>query len=165
MFFEGFSPFLLDFPGDSDSKESACNAGDMGSIPGSGRSPGRGNGYPLQYSCLEKSMDRGAWGLQSVGLQRVGHNWATYTFILFLHFLIPFCFLAPSSPYCGVIMMLSRQRKDMIKVEERRWWLRNVPIDNIIHQRLYNVAGGERGGKESSSMSVFYTQAEKRQRW
>jgi len=41
-------------------KESACNAGDLGSIPGSGRSPGEGNGNPLQYSCLENSMDRGA---------------------------------------------------------------------------------------------------------
>ena len=43
------------------SKESACNAGDPGSIPGSGRSPGEGNGNPLQYSCLENPMDRGAW--------------------------------------------------------------------------------------------------------
>ena len=42
-------------------KESACNVGDQGSIPGSGRSPGEGNGTPLQYSCLEKSMGRGAW--------------------------------------------------------------------------------------------------------
>ena len=49
------------FPGDSDSKESSCSAGDSGSIPGSGRSPGEGNGNPLQYSCLENSMDRGAW--------------------------------------------------------------------------------------------------------
>ena len=48
-------------PGGSDGKESSCNAGDLGSIPGSGRSPGEGNGYPLQYSCLENSMDRGAW--------------------------------------------------------------------------------------------------------
>ena len=47
-------------PGGSDSKESACNAGDLGSIPGSWRCPGEGNGYPLQYSCLENSMDRGA---------------------------------------------------------------------------------------------------------
>ncbi len=47
--------------GDSDGKESACNAGDPGSIPGSGRSPGEGNGNPLQYSCLENPMDRGAW--------------------------------------------------------------------------------------------------------
>ena len=51
----------LGFLGGSDNKESACKAGDQGSIPGSGRSPGEGNGYPLQYSCLEKSMVRGAW--------------------------------------------------------------------------------------------------------
>ena len=47
------------FPGDSDDKESACSAGDLGSIPGSGRSPGGGHGNPLQYSCLENPMDRG----------------------------------------------------------------------------------------------------------
>ena len=47
--------------GGSDSKESAFDAGDLGSIAGSGRSPGEGNGNPLQYSCLEDSMDRGAW--------------------------------------------------------------------------------------------------------
>ena len=54
------------FAGGSDSKESACNAGDLGLIPGSERSPGEGNGYPLQYSCLENAMDRRAlwamWG-------------------------------------------------------------------------------------------------------
>ena len=49
------------FPGGSDGKESACNAGDLDLIPGSGRSPGEGNGNPLQYSSLENSMDRGAW--------------------------------------------------------------------------------------------------------
>ena len=51
----------LDFPGGSDGKESACNAGDRSSVPGSGRSPGEGNSNPLQYSCLENPMDRGAW--------------------------------------------------------------------------------------------------------
>ena len=49
------------FPGGSDGKEYACNAGEPGSIPGSGRSPGEGNGLPLQYSCLKNSVDRGAW--------------------------------------------------------------------------------------------------------
>ena len=49
------------FPGGSDGKESACNAGDPGSIPGLGKSPGEGNGNPPQYCCLENSMDRGAW--------------------------------------------------------------------------------------------------------
>ena len=51
----------------------ACNAGDPGSIPGLGRSPGGGHGNPLQYPCLENLMDRGAW---SMGLQRVGHDLA-----------------------------------------------------------------------------------------
>ena len=50
----------MGFPGGSDGKESTCNAGDPGSIPGLGKSPGEGNGNPLQY-CLENSMDRGAW--------------------------------------------------------------------------------------------------------
>ena len=49
------------FSGGSDSKESACNAGDTGLIPGSGKSPGEGSGNPLQYSCLENPLDRGAW--------------------------------------------------------------------------------------------------------
>ena len=50
----------MGFPGGSNNKESACNVGDLGSIPGLGRSPGEGNGYPLQYSCLENPMDRRA---------------------------------------------------------------------------------------------------------
>ena len=52
---------LLGFPGGSDGKESACNAGDLGFIPGLGRSPGEGSGYPLYYTCLENSIDRGDW--------------------------------------------------------------------------------------------------------
>ena len=72
------------FPGGSGSKASVCNAGDLGSTPGLGRSPGEGNGNPLQYSCLENPMDRGAWcRLLSMGSQRVGHDWATS--------LSPFC--------------------------------------------------------------------------
>ena len=51
----------MDFPGGSDGKASAYNVGDPGSVPGLGRSPGEGNGNPLQYSCLENSMDREAW--------------------------------------------------------------------------------------------------------
>ena len=56
-----FSCNSLGFPGGSEVKASACNAGDLGLIPGSGRSPGEGNGNPLQYSCLENPMDGGAW--------------------------------------------------------------------------------------------------------
>ena len=53
--------YLGGFPGNAAGKESTCNAGDPGSIPRLGRSPGGGHGNPLQYSCLENSMDRGAW--------------------------------------------------------------------------------------------------------
>ena len=53
-----------------DGKESACSAGDMGSIPESGRSPGEGNGYPLQYSCLESFMNGGAWGTTVLGVTK-----------------------------------------------------------------------------------------------
>ena len=59
----------MGFPGGSDSKLSACNAGDLGLIPGLGRFPEEGNGKCLQYSCLENSMEEEAGGLQSMGLQ------------------------------------------------------------------------------------------------
>ena len=68
------TPVFMGFPGGSDGKESACNAGDLGSIPGLGISPGEGHGNPLQYSSLENSMDRGAWQLQFMGLQRVEYG-------------------------------------------------------------------------------------------
>ena len=61
------------FLGGSDSKESACNAGDLGSIPGLGKSPGEGNGNPLQYCYLENAMDRGAWQATVQGSKKVGH--------------------------------------------------------------------------------------------
>ena len=61
MVTEGPSSAIHHFPGGSDGKVSACNLGDPGSIPGLGRSPGEGNGLPLQCSCLENPMDGGAW--------------------------------------------------------------------------------------------------------
>ena len=65
----------MGFPGSSDGRESACNAEDLSLISELRRSPGEGNGYPLQYSCLENLMDRGALdGLQTMELQTVGHN-------------------------------------------------------------------------------------------
>ena len=67
---------LYIFPSNSLSKESACSAGDPGFIHGSGRSPGEGNGNPLQYSCLENPKDRGAWQTTIHGLARVRHDLA-----------------------------------------------------------------------------------------
>ena len=60
----------MGFPGTPDGKESACNAGDLGSIPGLGRSPGEGNGYPLQFYCLENYMDRGSWQVTVHGVPK-----------------------------------------------------------------------------------------------
>ena len=65
------------FPGGPEVKAFACKAGDLGSIPGSGRSPGEGNGNPLQYSCLGNSMDRGAWWATVHGVARVERDLAT----------------------------------------------------------------------------------------
>ena len=75
----GFCTLLgtWDFPGGSDSKASVYDAGDPGSIPGLGRSLGEGNGNPLQYYCLENPMTEEPGRLQSMGSQRVGHDWAT----------------------------------------------------------------------------------------
>ena len=67
----------MGFPGGSDGKESACNAGDLGSIPGSGRYLGEGNGYPLQFSCLENPVDRGACWATVHGVVRVRCDLAT----------------------------------------------------------------------------------------
>ena len=69
------------FLGGSDSKASACNVGDLGLIPGSGRSPGEGNGNPLQYSCLESPMDRGAWWAT---VHRVAKSWAQLSDLTYL---------------------------------------------------------------------------------
>ena len=67
----------ISMSGGSESKRICSQWGDPGSLPGLGRCPGEGNGNPLQYSCLENSMDRGAWQATVNGLQRVGHDWAT----------------------------------------------------------------------------------------
>ena len=85
---------LKGFPGGSDGKESAV----LGSLPGLGRSHGKENGYPIQYFCLENSMDRGAWWSTVAELQRVGHDWVTNSFYV-LNYL------------CNVLHVVSRLPK------------------------------------------------------
>ena len=70
------------FPGGSDSKASAYNVGDLGSIPGLGRSPGEGNGNPLQYSCLENLMDRGVWQATVHGVTKSQTRLSDFTFFI-----------------------------------------------------------------------------------
>ena len=77
--------FIPGFSGNSGVKESSCNAGALGSIPGSGRSPGERKSNPLQYSCLENLMERGAWQATVHESQGVGHDLVTkppYLFII-----------------------------------------------------------------------------------
>ena len=71
------------FPGGSDSKAPVCSAGDPDSFPGLGRSPGEGNGSPLQYSCLENPMDRGAWWATVHGVAKSWTQLRDSTFIFF----------------------------------------------------------------------------------
>ena len=74
------TPVFLGFPGGSDGKEATCNVEDLGSIPGLGTSSGEGNDYPLQYSCLENSMNRGAWRVTVHGVAK------TWTHLSHFHF-------------------------------------------------------------------------------
>ena len=78
------------FHGGSDGKESACNAGDLGLIPGLGRSRGEGNGYPRQYSALENSTDRGAWWATVHGVAKSQTQLSDFTFF---HSHIAFAFI------------------------------------------------------------------------
>ena len=82
--------FPKSFPGGSEVKAPACSAGNVGSIPGSGRSPGEGNGNPLQYSCLENPMDRGAWWatVHGVAKSRTRLSDLTFHWVYFLNVLV-----------------------------------------------------------------------------
>ena len=79
-YLEGSIPVLKSFSGSSVGKESACSAGNLDLIPRSGRSTEEGNGNPLQYSCLENPMDRGAWQVTAHVVARIGYNSATKGF-------------------------------------------------------------------------------------
>ena len=71
---------VMGFPGGLEVKAPVCNAGDLGSIPGSGRFPGEGNGNPLQYSCLENPMDRGTWWATVHGVAKSWTRLSDFTF-------------------------------------------------------------------------------------
>ena len=87
----------MNFPGGSDGKASVYNAGDPGSIPGSGRSSGEGNGNPLQYYCLENPMDRGAWYATVHGVPKGWTRLSDFTYLLMYK--------------CVIIKFLNKKRK------------------------------------------------------
>ena len=121
-------PIPLGFPHSSAGKSSACSTGNLGSIPGLGRSPGEGNGKPLQCSCLENPMDRGAWQAIVRGVARVGHNLDT----------------KPPSP-------LLRKRRTQSK--EYKWV--NCSSGAISYARIYHLPIS-RKGKIITMKSVFH---------
>ena len=123
---------LLWWPG---GKESASNAGDWGSVPGLGRFPGEGNGDTLQYSCLENSMDRGAWQARAHGSQRVEHDWVTNTFTFtffpqittlkiwhlppFVLFKIPIYWVSKADMFLSAVSQRNLSTPETLKLKEK----------------------------------------------
>ena len=90
----------MSVPGGSEGRESACNAGDLSSIPGSGRSPGEGNDNPLQYSCLENPMDRGDWRAAVHGVSK-SQTWLSDSHLHFHISISMWLLLAPLTVIAG----------------------------------------------------------------
>ena len=109
------------FSGGSDGKESTCNEGDLGSITGLGRSSGEGNGYPLQYFAWTILWTEEPGRLHFMGSQRVGHNWATFTFSS-----NPFLLYFPIFHSC-IIYCLSPPLEHKLQ-EDRVFWLAHTQI-------------------------------------
>ena len=122
---EFFKKLQRSFPGGSASKESACNAGDPGLISGLGRSPGGGNGNPLQYSCLENRMDRGAWRATVHGVAGSDMTGNTFTFISQL-----------STTEPGTHIYLYHTSKGILESSE----IKNRQVYHIIIQLLIIIA-------------------------
>ena len=116
----------------------ACNAGNPGSIPGSGRSPGEGNGSPLQYSYLENSMTEEPRWLQSIGLQRVGPDWATNAFIFSLYGLLVEKAMAPHSSTLAWKIPWTEEPGRLQSMGSRRVghdWVTSLSLFSFMHWR------------------------------
>ena len=127
---------LYKFTGVSDGKESTCSVGYQSLIPGWGRSPGEGTGHPLQDSCLENPVDRGAWQATVHRVQRVGHDWVTNTHThTHTHFSPPpverqYC------EHCGFLISMSNLKKFPLKMHSFAWVL--IHCNSLNFQRDYN---------------------------
>ena len=115
------------------SKESICNAGDPGLIPGLGRSPGEGKGNTLQYSCLENSMDRRAWRATVHGVSRVRHNWVTFTHSFQKEVSFNWTFnMQWRKDSTSLLCLLSVCSIDKLlsscKTEISQWWEHHLPV-------------------------------------
>ena len=119
------TPVFLGFPCGSAGKESTCDA--VQSL-GCKRSPGEGNGHPLQYSCLENPMDRGAWGAPVHGAQRAGHDWMTNTLWIYL-----FSFRKPKCTASLSHENLALRCKDKIHMRFQRHGRKDIQVMDIVN--------------------------------
>ena len=103
------SPCLFNFPGGSEDKVSACNAGDLGSIPGLGKSPGEGNGNLLQYSCLENPRDRGAWWAAVYGVAQSRTRLKRLSSSMYIFIILPTALKGRCS-FHDIILMLQMRK-------------------------------------------------------
>ena len=117
---------MFGFPGGSDGKTSACNLGNPGSIPGSGRSSREGNDNPLQKSCPENPIDGGACRLQSMGLQGVWHDWVTK---------LPLLLLSHSSRVrvCATPQTAAHQAPQSLGLSRQEHWS-GLPFPSPMHE-------------------------------
>ena len=115
------SPVLLGFPCDSAGKESTCNAGDLGWIPGLGRSPGEGKGYPLQYSGLENSMDCIDYGVAESWTRLSGFH---FHFSYLMYNVVPSCCAAKRVSYTHICIL----------------FLKKIFFPIIVYHRILNIS-------------------------
>ena len=141
--------FYRGFPGSSAGKESVCNERDLGSIPGSGRSPGEGNSYALQYSCLENSMDRGGWQDTVLGVTKSWTQLSDWHFhFQRKNYKINHHFTSPVITLFGLIMRI--WRKVNLVMGRKSFWRSLIP--SVCSQKTegwlsWNSWQGHFGGK------------------
>ena len=125
---------LEGFPGGSEVKASACNVGDLGSIPGSGRFPGEGNGNPLQYSCLENPMDGGAWWAAVHGVAKSRIRLSVFTFsFTFTRLVITFL------PRSKRLLILWLQSPSVVILEPQK--IKSASFSTVSPSICYEVMG------------------------
>ena len=133
---------FLGFPGGSDGKESTCNVGDLGSIPDLGRSPGQGNGNPLQYFCLENSMDRGAWLATVHGVKNESDT--TLYIVTCVHLLqgiVLLCTLLDTTHKVGLPKLISDKRICLPVQETQEMWVWSLGQENPLEEEMATHSG------------------------
>ena len=124
--------YYMGVPGGSDGKESPCNAGDLSLIPGPGRYSRERNGYPLHYSYLKIPWTEEPGRLQSMGLQRLKHNWATNTFTFHVLYICIISFYI--TKYLVLLIIIQPQPVDLKKYNSEKMWVFRSSIASMVEQ-------------------------------